>query len=235
MGEGSAESEGVMDDLDFSALTDDQLVGLFRALLREAASRNPALQAAMQGAMLDEGEKAKIQREAADREAMKIRAQERERVARESAEAVRRQHEAQEKAAQAAASAQKRQEQEEANRRAQEDALRIGREKAAQARATEAQEMEWLIEAARLVEEKPEDIMLCVYDGRVLINPGSNRYTRTHYADWDSETNKISTVREIVANKIALIEFCARWWNSPGSGELIGANYQWERNNVAAN
>nr|WP_308006626.1 hypothetical protein [Xanthomonas albilineans] len=42
------------DDLDFSELTDDQIVGLAVALAREAMRRNPALQAAFAQSLLDE-------------------------------------------------------------------------------------------------------------------------------------------------------------------------------------
>lgn len=45
------------DDLDFSELSDDQLVELAVALAREAMRRNPALQAAFAQALLDERER----------------------------------------------------------------------------------------------------------------------------------------------------------------------------------
>ncbi len=49
-----------VDDLDFSAISDDQLIGLVRAALQEAGWRNPAVAQAMRGAVLDEAEKAAI-------------------------------------------------------------------------------------------------------------------------------------------------------------------------------
>lgn len=79
-----------MGDLDFSQLTDDQLVTLIRAALQECVARNPAVQAAAQSACLDETEKARIAAAAAQAEAAKLRAQERERIAKEAAEKVRR-------------------------------------------------------------------------------------------------------------------------------------------------
>jgi hypothetical protein len=75
----------VDNQLDLSALTDDQLIGLLRAILEEAIRRHPAMEAAVRAAVLEESEKATIAKEAADREAAKIRALERQRVAEEAA------------------------------------------------------------------------------------------------------------------------------------------------------
>ncbi|MES2879169.1 MAG: hypothetical protein V4713_12165 [Pseudomonadota bacterium] len=49
-----------MSGLDFSELSDDQIVELAIGLAREAMSRNPALQAAMQQALVSERERADI-------------------------------------------------------------------------------------------------------------------------------------------------------------------------------
>ncbi|MCV6328583.1 hypothetical protein [Pseudomonas aeruginosa] len=46
-----------MDELDFSGLSDDQLVELAIAIAKEAARRNPALQAAFAEALATEREK----------------------------------------------------------------------------------------------------------------------------------------------------------------------------------
>lgn len=64
------------DGLDFSDLTDDQIVGLATALAREAMSRDPALQAAFKQSLLDEKERV----EAAAKGSERARRAERARV-----------------------------------------------------------------------------------------------------------------------------------------------------------
>jgi hypothetical protein len=77
--------------LDFSTLNDDQLVSLIRAACGEAVERGAACQAAARDAYISAAEKADIAREAADREAAKLREEEARRIAAEAAEQVRRQ------------------------------------------------------------------------------------------------------------------------------------------------
>lgn len=77
--------------MDFSILTNDQLVELIRAACAEAGSRGNAVEAAARAAMLSEAEKVQIAREAAEREAEKLRQAEAARIARDAAEQVRRQ------------------------------------------------------------------------------------------------------------------------------------------------
>jgi hypothetical protein len=77
--------------LDFSQISDDQLVELFRALCAEAAQRGNHVEAAVRAAGLDEAERARVAREAAERAAEQLRREEAERIAREAAEQVRRQ------------------------------------------------------------------------------------------------------------------------------------------------
>jgi hypothetical protein len=79
-----------MSILDFSPLADDQLVELIRAALQEAVRRGSAVEAAARDAGLEEAEKARIARAAAEREAERLRQEEAARVAREAAEKVRR-------------------------------------------------------------------------------------------------------------------------------------------------
>lgn len=80
--------------MDFSKLTNDQLVELVRALCYEAAQRGWATQQATQAAMLNEAEKARIAADAAAREAERLREAEAKRVATEAAARVRREAEA---------------------------------------------------------------------------------------------------------------------------------------------
>jgi len=82
-----------MSILDFSSLSDDQLVELIRAALREAVRRGSAVEAAVRSAGLEESEKARIAQAAARKEAERIAREEADRVAREAAERVRREAE----------------------------------------------------------------------------------------------------------------------------------------------
>jgi len=72
-----------MSELDFSDLTDDQIVELAVGLAREAMRRNPALQIAFQQALLDEKERV----EAAMRGSARAKAVERKRIEEQAARA----------------------------------------------------------------------------------------------------------------------------------------------------
>lgn len=88
--------------MDFSKLTDDQLVELVRSLCFEAAQRGWAVQQAAQAAMLSEAEKARIAADAAVRESERLREAEAKRIAEEAAAKVRREAEAARSQAEAA-------------------------------------------------------------------------------------------------------------------------------------
>lgn len=204
-----------MDALDFTGLTDDQLLGLIRAALREVSSRDPSLSAAARDAMLDEAERARVATEATDREAAKLRAQERERVAREAAATVRAQHAEQTRqdtAAQAQAAA---------------EAART-----AAIRAEEASKS-WLTRFAALVGKRPADISLLLintnYGRRVLVNEGAERYAREHLSDWSVTSGQIKTPRHLVRAKPDLAALSAEFAAKQGNKaiECIGANYDW--------
>jgi hypothetical protein len=80
--------------LDFSGLTDDQLIALIRGALQEAATRTPECQMATQAAVFDEAEAARIKREAALEEAVRVREEAAQRIAKEAAAEERRRLEA---------------------------------------------------------------------------------------------------------------------------------------------
>lgn len=185
----------MMDGLDFSALTDDQLVGLIRAAIDEALTRNPAVARAAEDCMLDAAERARIAAEASAAEAAALRARERERVANEARAKVR-----EEEAQRNAAAIRQRQAAE--AQRAAEAAIR--REEAAKS---------WLARAAALVDKPPSGIIMVYaqtgYGRRVLINEGNNRYDREHLVDYDAAALNISTTRALVRRKAELIRFCA--------------------------
>jgi len=79
-----------MSALDFSVLSDDQLLELLRGACSEASRRGTAVESAAYDVALSAAEKARIAREAAEREAQRLAAAEAARIAEEAAEAVRR-------------------------------------------------------------------------------------------------------------------------------------------------
>lgn len=83
--------------IDFTPLTDDQLVELVRGACQEAARRGMAVRSAVEAAMLSEAEKARIAADAAQRAAEELRRKEAERIAREAAAKVKAQAEAAER------------------------------------------------------------------------------------------------------------------------------------------
>jgi hypothetical protein len=232
-----------MDPLDFSGLTDDQLVGLIRAALRECVARGDAVRAAAQAATVDEAERAQVAREAADREAAKIRARERERIAREAAEAVRRRHEAQEAESRRAesireAEARRLREAEEARRKA-EEARRQAAEAVRIAGEREALRKGWLARAAALTGRAPAEILISRahtrHGWRVLVNEGSDPYAEKHLVDYYPGTAVISTTRALVGRKRDLIAFCAEFWAMNPEVETVyyGSEFTWEETDVA--
>lgn len=206
-----------MNSLDLSALTDDQLIGLIRACLREAVARNPAVHAAMRAAVVDEAEAAQIAVEATEREAAKIRALQRERIAREAAERMRREYEAQEAVA------------------AKFAAKRAGEEAAAAGAAKLRAEMDWLARIASLVGGRPGELsLLFLYTKsgrRVILNQGGdNRYGKDHLVDWRAADNAIKTAGHLVPAKPKLVQFCAEFHaahRANGEAILLGKDYNW--------
>lgn len=196
-----------MDGLDFSALSDDQLVELARACCIEAIRRNPATQEAMQDMMIGEAERARIARQAQEAEIAAVRARERERIAQEAARRVRDVHEARHAQARAAAALQAA---EAARRR---DAL-------------------LLEEAGRLVFRHPSKISLLharTPNGvRIFINPGAYRYTRQHLAALDLATGTITCVAALARNKTDVLEFLTRASTLlPVDALAVGEDHQW--------
>jgi hypothetical protein len=202
-------------DLDFSGLTNDQLIELVRACCHEAMRRDPATGAAMRGMMLDEQEKMRIIRNAAESEAAAIRARERERLATETAERVRA-----ENAAKTAATRQR-------------DAEAAGLRAAEKAHSEERTAIQWLSRFAALVDRRPSDICIVIastkYGRRVLVNPGRDRYSCDHLVDYNMSTREIRTVRALIKRKPDLAALCAQIaaMHPSGSLAIIGADYDW--------
>ena len=206
-----------MEGLDFSQLSDDQMLGLIRAALREVVARGPAMEAAARDAVLDEAERDEIRRRSAEREAAILRARERERVAAEAAEAVRAAHAAQESEALRHANSKK--------------AAAAARSARRQANRADAAARQWLNRAAALVDQPAGAISLLLvdtaYGRRVLINKGPNRYERKHLADWCIASGAISTSRDLLRRKADLAAFAAEFasYHPAGMMTLIGETY----------
>jgi hypothetical protein len=225
-----------MTSLDFSQLTDDQLVTLIREACQEAVSRNPAVATASRSAVLDESEKARIRTEASEREAARLRALERERLAKEAVEEVRRETEARE----SAANTERQRKQQEIR---EQELATEAKKKVVEAQIREDEERAWLKQAAALVERDPATISINYwksrYGVRVLINPTCNQYDDSHLVDWNADENKIKTSRGLMARKPELIEFCAKFraryikakgqehptYDRPGTKFLAGCDY----------
>ena len=186
----------MMDGLDFSELSDDQLLTLIRAAVREAVDRHPGLKAAVEAAMLDEAERARIYQQATEREAAALRAAERERVAAEAAERVRREH-----AVQQAGINQLR-------------AANAAEEARAKAERLVEIKRRWLERAAAVVDLPPKELSIAYinthYGKRVLINRGG-RYERDHLSDWNQDSGVIKTTKTLMAKKPDLAALSAEF------------------------
>jgi hypothetical protein len=202
-------------DLDFSHLTDDQLIELVRFCCQEAIRRGEAAGTAMRSMMIDEAERARIMRAASETEAAAIRARERERIAKEAADRVRA-----EATAKNAVSVQK----------AAEDAGRHAAEKAR--KETEAA-MTWLRRFAAVVEHHPSEISVSLactqYGRRVLVNLGCDRYAREHLVDHNISKNVTKTTRTLMKRKPDIAALAAEFGviHATGSLHLCGADYDW--------
>lgn len=229
-----------MEGLDFTELTDDQLIGLLRAVLRECVARGGAVGAAAHAAGLDEAERARIAEEAAEREAAKLRAQERERIAKEAAEEVRLRRQAQEAAARAAQAEGRRKEEEEAARLKAEALKREAAEAVAKAEQRDRERMGWLRRFAALVGREPGEIHILRYQSRygwrVIVNEGSDRYASDHLVDYYPETATIKTRRALVPKKKNLLTLCAEFWalNPAVQTSYFGSEYSWEEETAHA-
>ncbi|USR37575.1 hypothetical protein L1F06_012795 [Ectopseudomonas hydrolytica] len=203
-----------MDGLDFSDISDDQLVELARACCLESLRRSPAAAQAMRDMMLSEAEKARIAREASEAEIRAARARETERIARDAAAQARYEEERRTAAHRAASAVQ-------ASERA-----RILAEEQKQ------RDMALLRQAATMVGKSPADISIlhCYSRGsmRLIINPGSYRYTRNHLVDYRVKTADIRTVQALVNRKQDFVTFCAAAAAVlPTDTFISGSDYRW--------
>lgn len=206
-------------DLDFSHLTDDQLVELARLCCLEAVRRGDHISAAMRSMMIDEAERARIARAAAENEAAAIRARERERIAKDAAEQVRAEDEARNRSAR------------------QKRAAEAATVAAARAERTAEAERTWIRRFAAVVERRPGEISVLLsdtrYGRRVIVNLGCDRYTPDHLADHNLETGATKSTRELVKRKPVIAAEAAAMgaMNPKGTLFLCGANHDWKDDN----
>jgi hypothetical protein len=208
--------------LDFSALTDDQLLELLRAACQAAAARNPAIARAAEAIVLDEAERARIIAAAAEQEAAALRAAERERIAKEAREKVRAGAEAIDAARRANDAAR------------QSAAAKKGQEAAEAERRRAERNKGWLSRAAALVDADPQKISLIYtdtqYGSRVLINDGYDRYARDHLADYNTSKATTKTPQTLVKRKPEIAALCAEFAATFKLGsQMRGCDYDWER------
>lgn len=190
-------------DLDLTGLTDDQLVELIRQACRETASRTPVVRLAAEAAIIDESERLTIQREAAAREAAKLRAQERERLANAAAAAVR--------AAAAANNAV------EEARNAEANAKIIAANAAKLAAEATAQRYRLAVWADKWREIIGWERDFCIviadtrYGRRLLVNADHKPYDHRHLVDWLINTTTIKTSLAHVSQKPEIIKLAAEY------------------------
>lgn len=203
-----------MEGLDFSGLTDDQLIALARGCCEEALRRNPAAAAAMQAMMLSEAEKARIARAASEAEIAAARARQRGAIAAAARDEARRAEEKRTAAAREARAA-----------------VAAARE-AERVQAEQYRDMALLRQAGALVKAAPDKISILYCNTRrgrrVLINEGAYRYAPTHLCDYAVDSGRIKTVAALVPQKPQLAAFSAGIAEQlPLDAFLVGKNYVW--------
>lgn len=193
--------------LDFSQLTDDQLIELVRSACEYALSKDPAIAAAMRETMLSEAERARVARTAGELEIAAQRAAQRMRISADAA----RQKRAEEK-------------------------LRQAEEVAARAAETERQQKQidrgWLVTIGKIVNRDPASISILHYrhdDGtRVVVLPGHDRFDPSHLAACDPRMHRVHAIRQLVRVKPALAEMLTRFAELYPSGTFIsGRDFDW--------
>lgn len=202
-------------DLDFTNVTDDQLIELVRQCCLEAARRgDSAVAEALKATMLSEAERVRVARSASEAEIAALRAQERERIAQEARDKARAEHEA-----------------------AQEPARRAQARAEAEAAAAKAKkELEaagyWLRRFAELVDREPSTICITIastkYGRRVLINRGSDLFAREHLIDYNMSTYACKTIRALIKRKPDIVSASAELGLTfPQGVSFVGTDYDW--------
>lgn len=180
--------------LDFSALSDEQLLQMLVGIMREASSRQPEVTQAARDAMFSEIERHRVMQSAGADELRALRAREREQAAAAARDQARALYD---------------------ERRAGE-IERVAREQAAAAKrsaaAREAASRALLVSAGSLADHSAAEISIVYadtpYGRRVLINRGMDRYSRDHLADYNCDRDRISTKRALIPAKNDLAALC---------------------------
>jgi hypothetical protein len=192
--------------IDLSSLSDDQLIELARLVIAEGLSRHPTMASATEQVLLDASEQLRIARMSEDSQIKIARALERERIAN-------------------AASAAQREANQQAAARAAAEAAEIAanRERARIEVEVEA-ERALLTEAAHLLGKNPRDLNIVRLGdrGRLIINPGHDRFTRDHLVDWTTN-GKLYVARGASTSRADIAAFAARAYALMTKKCLIGA------------
>tara|TARA_B100000965_G_scaffold115929_2_gene95713 strand:+ start:3678 stop:4292 length:615 start_codon:yes stop_codon:yes gene_type:complete len=203
----------VEDELDFSELSDDQIIALLRSLMREASRRNPAAQKAAEQVVITEAERHRAMQCGGTAEAAALRAQDRAAAVEAGRQLARAEYERRVAAGLLTEAHQARQMVDTAatlEREAEQDLLRA---------------------VAVITGHKPSEISIVCADTRkgrrVMVNLGHDRFQPDHLADYNVDTKRISVKRHLMPAKKTLIEILAKMGARQGDYHLRGDQFDW--------
>ena len=201
------------DELDFSELSDDQIIALLRSLMREASRRNPAAQKAAEQVVITEAERHRAMQCGGTAEAAALRAQDRAAAVEAGRQLARAEYERRVAAGLLTEAHQARQMVDTAatlEREAEQDLLRA---------------------VAVITGHKPSEISIVCADTRkgrrVMVNLGHDRFQPDHLADYNVDTKRISVKRHLMPAKKTLIEILAKMGARQGDYHLRGGQFDW--------
>ena len=201
------------DELDFSELSDDQIIALLRSLMREASRRNPAAQKAAEQVVITEAERHRAMQFGGTAEAAALRAQDRAAAVEAGRQLARAEYERRVAAGLLTEAHQARQMVDTAatlEREAEQDLLRA---------------------VAVITGHKPSEISIVCADTRkgrrVMVNLGHDRFQPDHLADYNVDTKRISVKRHLMPAKKTLIEILAKMGARQGDYHLRGDQFDW--------
>ncbi|MAD38581.1 MAG: hypothetical protein CMO30_15125 [Tistrella sp.] len=201
------------DELDFSELSDDQIIALLRSLMREASRRNPAAQKAAEQVVITEAERHRAMQCGGTAEAAALRAQDRAAAVEAGRQLARAEYERRVAAGLLTEAHQARQMVDTAatlEREAEQDLLRA---------------------VAVITGHKPSEISIVCADTRkgrrVMVNLGHDRFQPDHLADYNVDTKRISVKRHLMPAKKTLIEILAKMGARQGDYHLRGDQFDW--------
>jgi len=195
-----------MGNLDFSELTNDQIMELVIELMKEAARRHPDFGDAVRQAAISEAERAIVARSATDAETAALRALERSRIAQAAREKARLEHQEQ----------------------SAKEFVDLEHKK-------RLKEQDFIRKFADALNLQPNGITIALFEirsgcRRIVVNEGNDPYNRHHLIDYDVVRLSIKTKQDFVKIKPKLAEICAEfagYFSGENRVALIGETYQW--------